>query len=202
MSALIISIYIASVFIASSVHEYAHALVATRLGDPTPRVNGRLTLNPIAHMDPIGALSLMLFRFGWSKPVPVNPNNFDDPLKGIALTSIAGPLSNLSLVILLGVLNAIIKILFHTDFFEIIIIPIMIINTSLAIFNLLPIAPLDGFKVVEAILPMELRYAWRGIEDYGVIILLLFVLPISPLSGIFSNFMVTVINSLVSLALF
>ena len=94
---------IPSILIASTVHEYAHAWTANRLGDFTPRMLGRLTLNPLKHIDPIGALSLVLFQFGWSKPVIVNPNNFKNPVVGNAIVAAAGPISNLSLIAITAV---------------------------------------------------------------------------------------------------
>jgi len=193
---IIILIQILSVFIASSVHEFAHALIADKLGDNTPRYNNRLTLNPIAHVDPIGALSLFLFRFGWSKPVPINPNNFQNPIWGTALVSIAGPTSN----ILLAVLSSLFIRVFPQ--FSYLVIPFIIINCALALFNLIPIAPLDGFKFVTGILPLKLRLKWENLEKYGPILLVLLILPYSPISGIFTNYMRNGLDLIVNTILF
>jgi Zn-dependent protease len=193
---IIILIQILSVFIASSVHEFAHALIADKLGDNTPRYNNRLTLNPIAHVDPIGALSLFLFRFGWSKPVPINPNNFQNPIWGTALVSIAGPTSN----ILLAVLSSLFIRVFPQ--FSYLVISFIIINCALALFNLIPIAPLDGFKFVTGILPLKLRLKWENLEKYGPILLVLLILPYSPISGIFTNYMRNGLDLIVNTILF
>jgi len=186
-----------SVLIASTVHEYAHALVAYKLGDITPKAYGRLTLNPVPHIDPIGALSFLIFRFGWSKPVPINSYNFKNEQLGIALTSLAGPLSNVLFVIVLGFINSIIAT-FNQELgilvFGIFMRPLIIVNIALAIFNLIPIPPLDGSKILYSLLPADLKYIYDDLEQYGIIILLLLVLPISPLSGLFSSILTGAIS--------
>jgi len=179
---------IPSLLVAAAVHEYAHARVAYALGDDTARMNGRMTLNPIAHIDPIGALMMVLVRFGWSKPVPVNEYNFKNPVTGTALTSLAGPISNLILaaltaiplrIVLSGFTEATENI--SSNYLFVVLLTFMTVNLSLAVFNLLPIPPLDGHKIVRALLPRSLRYYWERLEQYGIWILLLFFLPISPL---------------------
>lgn len=185
-----------TILIASTVHEYAHGWAAFKLGDPTAKAAGRLTLNPLKHIDPIGAVSMVLFRFGWSKPVPINEYNFEKRELGTALTALAGPVSNMLLALLGGLLNWVIRpdgILF------VILFVFVSINISLAVFNLLPIPPLDGHKIVRALLPKKIRYYWEKMERYSVFIILLFILPISPLSAWTSNLLSAVLSKILSL---
>ena len=185
-----------TILIASTVHEYAHGWAAFKLGDPTAKAAGRLTLNPLKHIDPIGAVSMVLFRFGWSKPVPINEYNFEKRELGSALTALAGPVSNMLLALLGGLLNWVIRpdgILF------VILFVFVSINISLAVFNLLPIPPLDGHKIVRALLPKKIRYYWEKMERYSVFIILLFILPISPLSAWTSNLLSAVLSKILSL---
>jgi len=176
---------IPALIIASTVHEYSHALVAFKLGDATAKANGRLTLNPLSHIDPIGAISMILFHIGWSKPVPINEYNFQNPVWGTALVSIAGPISN----IILAVISALIyKLIPVTSFFSSILLVFITINISLGVFNLIPIPPLDGSKILRAFLPRGIRYYWEKSERFiPIIFLLLFILPFSPLSSLTSN---------------
>ena len=150
-------------------HEFSHALSANLLGDDTPRLLGRLTLNPLAHLDPIGTLMILLIRFGWGKPVPINPMNFHNPLRDSALVSLAGPLSNILLATLLAIP---LRLGFN---FGLYLLPFIFINLALAVFNLLPIHPLDGFKIVGGILPLQLAYHWAALAPYGMWFLLIFV---------------------------
>jgi len=171
------------ILVTITIHEYAHAKVADMLGDPTPRQAGRLTLNPISHIDPIGFLMLFLVRFGWAKPVPINPNNFPDPRKGSAYVGLAGPVSNLFVAWFLGLV-----IKFFP--FEILgygpavllgnILAFAVwINIALAVFNLIPIPPLDGHHVLEAVLPYEQAEALHRVGQYGFLILI-FILMFPP----------------------
>ncbi len=171
---------IPSILIASTVHEYAHGLAAYKLGDPTAKAYGRLTLNPLKHIDPIGALSMVLFRFGWSKPVPINEYNFEKRELGTAIVSFAGPLSNLILAAIFGSIN----LIFHPDLgsiFGIFLFTFTLINISLAIFNLIPIPPLDGHKIVRAFLPKKIRYYWEKMEKFSFLFILLLIIPFSPI---------------------
>lgn len=177
---------IPSLLIASSFHEYAHALMATKLGDYTAKSVGRLSLNPLSHIDPIGALMMVIAGFGWSKPVPINEYNFTKPVLHTAFTAAAGPLSNL----LLALIAALLFKIFPTTFFLV----FLTVNISLAVFNLLPIPPLDGHKIVRAILPKKIRYYWEQLEKLIPIIFLLFILPFSPLSNIIKVAITTVMN--------
>jgi Zn-dependent protease len=158
-------------------HEIAHGWVADKLGDPTARLKGRLTLNPIPHIDPMMTILLPLVLvltgspliFGAAKPVPIDPYNFRDPKKDIALTSAAGPITNILIALFFAILARILPL----DIF----LYGAYINVFLAIFNLLPIPPLDGFKVIGGILPDEYARTWLSFEKLGItfiIILLLF----------------------------
>jgi len=174
------------ILLALTVHECAHAWVADKLGDPTARMMGRVTLNPIRHLDPIGTIMLFLSgMFGWAKPVQVNPMNFVDPSRGMMLTSIAGPASNL----FLAALSALIFRVFADTGLGYIIVqyPILtaflymlqksiIINVSLAAFNLFPIPPLDGSKVLMHFLPPGHAMTFASLERYGFMILMLLVM--------------------------
>jgi len=182
---------IPSILIASTIHEFAHAWVAYKLGDPTAKAEGRLTLNPFVHIDPIGALMLVLARFGWSKPVPISENNFTNPTLGTALTSLAGPISNL----LLAITGAIgLAIMPYNQIVSLFFYSFIAINISLMIFNLLPIPPLDGHKIVRAILPKKLRYYWEDLEKYSLWIILLLFLPFSPLHSITSSLIMNTLD--------
>jgi Zn-dependent protease len=187
-----------TILIASTVHEYAHGWAAYKLGDPTAKAAGRLTLNPLKHIDPIGALCMLLFRFGWSKPVPINEYNFEKRELGTALTALAGPLSNVILAILAGLVNLIFKPGLDS-IFETILLTFASINIALAVFNLIPIPPLDGHKIVRALLPKKIRYYWEKLEKFSIILILLFILPISPLSVWVSNFLSEIMTKCLTL---
>ncbi len=160
--------------LAITIHEYSHAFAADRLGDPTPRSQDRLSLDPRRHLDPLGSLMLLLAGFGWGKPVIFDPYNLQQPRRDAALISLAGPVSN----VLLATTISIIGKLVLPPYFYPILIPIIIINLSLAIFNLIPIHPLDGAKIVTGILPRDLAYEWESIMNrYGTLLLIFLILP-------------------------
>ena len=175
------------IIIAMVIHEYAHARVAVALGDFTPRMMGRLTLNPAAHIDPFGLLMLFLVRFGWAKPVIVNPNNFRNPRRDDILVSLAGPAANLITAFLtLIVMVLIIKLGFNmTAGTSTVFSLILIYNINFAIFNMLPIPPLDGSAVLKQLLPYELAQRYRELERYSFFILIIFLMVPGLLSGIF-----------------
>ena len=160
-------------------HEYAHGWVAYRLGDPTPKYSGRLTLNPLAHIDPIGTiilpLSLLLLGsriiFGWAKPVPINFLSLRNPKRDMFWVGLAGPFANIFLVLILSFLLKM-KLPLGAFFNEFIIAAIMI-NLVLAIFNIIPIPPLDGSRLVAAILPWRYAIIYNRLEPFGFLIILL-----------------------------
>ncbi len=172
MSNLELFLYLVPILLASmTLHELAHAVVATRLGDPTPREQGRLTLNPIAHLDPAGtamfAVTYFLtdLMFGWAKPVLVQPGNFRRPKQGMALVAVAGPVTNflLALVILAA--------LVHQDFGDrttTVLIRAYEVNVILGIFNLLPVPPLDGSRIAGAFMTDPMYYRWSALDQYGM----------------------------------
>ncbi|MCD5404897.1 MAG: site-2 protease family protein [Desulfotomaculum sp.] len=165
---------IPAVVIALTFHEYAHAVVAYKLGDPTAKYSGRLTLNPIPHVDPIGMLMLFFVGFGWAKPVPVNPYNFNKPKRDMVLVSLAGPLSNVILAIAFALLFGVFYA-FGSQVLVDVVYKIIWINVVLAVFNMLPIPPLDGSKILAGILPGD--SAWLNyLEQYGFIILIILAL--------------------------
>lgn len=173
-------IYLLALLIAITVHEFSHAKVADYLGDPTPRLQGRLTLNPLVHLDPIGMLLLFLVGFGWGKPVMFDPFNLKNPRKDAALISIAGPGSNFIVALLLFFLLKLF-ILFKLSFLVTIgyalFIPIIFLNILLGVFNFIPIAPLDGFKIVGGLLSEDKAHEWYQLERYGLIFLIILLLP-------------------------
>lgn len=188
-----ILVAVPSILIAATVHEYAHAYTAFRLGDPTAKAEGRLTLNPLKHIDPIGAIFMILFRFGWSKPVPINEYNFEKRELYTALTALAGPASNLLFAIFSALIYKVVSP-DPTSPIAFLLYSFATINVALAIFNLLPIPPLDGHKVVRAILPSQLRYYWERLEKYSIILILLLILPFSPLSSYVSSFISNILS--------
>jgi len=176
-----------TLIIAFTVHELAHAYAADQLGDPTPRNLGRITLNPLAHLDPIGSLLLLVAGFGWAKPVPVNPYNFrNGPRLGMAIVAFAGPFSNLVMAALaaafvrIGLVsigagerfNSLGGILPSVGYFT---LTFVIINIYLMLFNLLPIGPLDGLKVLRGIAPRDWDNALDTLERWGMFLLLALV---------------------------
>lgn len=193
-----------------SFHEYMHGKVSNMLGDPTPAIMGRLTLNPLAHLDPVGALALILFRIGWARPVPVNPRYYENPRKGLMYVALAGPASNFFLAL---VFAALLRLSLMTNFFGfyyltggnstiIYLISNMLymgvsLNITLALFNLLPLPPLDGSKILMGILPARFsRYFYKLEGPLGlIIILVLFTFDIIgkiiyPLASFFLNILV------------
>ena len=166
------------IVIAMVVHEYAHARVAYALGDYTPRLQGRLTLNPAAHVDPIGLLMLFIVHFGWAKPVQINPMNFSNPRRDDILVSLAGPASNLiTAFIALIILVLLAKFDFPFSEGTLLVFNLIIIyNINFAIFNMLPIPPLDGSHILRNLLPYELARQYEYLEHYSFIFLIIILM--------------------------
>ena len=182
---LVIICFLFSILISLSFHEFAHAYVANNIGDDTAKRLGRLTLNPLAHLDLLGTISFVLFGFGWAKPVPINPLNFKEYRKGLFLTSIAGIVANVFLAffasgayVLMLKLNALAStefLAFVTTFLVIFFEEMIYINLGLAVFNLLPIFPLDGFNIISSLTRSGNGFQ-KFMMKYGSIILLVMFL--------------------------
>ena len=188
-------------FTAISVHEFAHGFIAYKLGDPTAKYSGRLTLNPLSHLDPIGAICMALFGFGWAKPVPVNPMYFKDRKRDNAFVALAGPVSNVILAFVSTVLTAVYYVFvlmnytnFITMFIYTVLIQLAVINISFAVFNLLPFPPLDGSKILGAFLSYESYNKLLMYERFGFPLLLLL-----SFSGILGRILGLFINPLIRL---
>lgn len=192
------------VFCILPLHELAHAWVANKLGDPTAKWEGRLTMNPLASIDPRGAMFLLLVGFGWAKPVPVNPNYFKKPKRDMALTALAGPVANL-LAALVGALIYVPVVLFLPNWTIVHFLTVMLsyyitVNVSLAVFNFIPIPPLDGSRILGAFLSdrmLEKYYSYQNLLSTLLMILLL----TGALSGPLANVQNLLLNFIIKLAL-
>ena len=203
---IVVGAFIFTILVSLSIHEFSHAYVADRLGDNTPRSMGRVTLNPRAHLDPIGSLMILIIGFGWARPVPINPYNTRNPQRSLAMIASAGPLSNLIMAGLAGIpIKAGLVVGLHPfvhpslvdnlatfatastgNMIGLFLGTIVLINILLAIFNLLPLAPLDGFNVAVGLLPRELSQPLERAAPWMpgilmILILLPFVTNSSPL---------------------
>ena len=208
--------------IALTLHEYAHAKKAVKLGDPTPKMQGRLTVNPMAHLDPLGTICLLFCGFGWGKPVQINPTNFSNPQKDEAKVAAAGPIMNMIISLVLAVVYGLFLVITFKlgcctyengsfifepnsplDVIGMIILYAMILNVGLALFNLLPFPPLDGSKIYRAILKGKAREFLYSLERYSMIIIgILFVTRItsyilSPLIELILNYVLFPIINLI-----
>jgi Zn-dependent protease len=197
---------IPALLLAVTVHECAHGVVADRLGDPTARLSGRLTLNPLPHIDPIGALAFVLAGFGWAKPVPVNAGNLKHPVRDMAWVALAGPLSNFLAafvaLVSLALMRSAVSAPFIAEPVGGILIWVYQFNLALAIFNLIPLPPLDGGHFLPYLFPRASWSVLHQLEQYGPFLLLLLVMTgatgfiIGPVFRMVSNFYVFVVRAL------
>lgn len=198
-SPLAFLVFAVGLLIAITIHEFSHAYAADRLGDPTPRSQGRLSLNPLVHLDPMGTIAMLLIGFGWGKPVEFDQYNLEHPRRDAAIISLAGPLSNISLAIILSLLG---KYVILNSLFATFAYPVIYINIMLAVFNLVPIGPLDGQKILFGLLPRDLAYEYQSImRRYGTLILLMFILPVfggqAPITALISPVIEFILHLLV-----
>lgn len=182
-----IIIYAVPILFGLTVHEYAHGLMADRLGDSTPRLMGRLTLNPISHLDPIGTLVFFITQaFGWARPISINPDNLNSPRRDLMWIALAGPLANLLLALfcalLYHLLNTLagVSLLFGGGWlmvpFQKMVVAGVVVNLSLGLINLIPIPPLDGGRILAGLLPQRPAGYLEKIDSYGAILLIILVL--------------------------
>lgn len=191
---VLLGAWLISITFAIVSHEFSHAFAASKMGDPTARLAGRMTMNPAKHLDPIGTLCLIVFGFGWAKGVPVNPTLFRNYRKGQIWVSLSGVTTNMILGIFFTFLSAISILFFNPDilillFLQDLFIYSAIINYILAVFNILPIYPLDGFSLLQAFLPYDNKFM-LFMRKYGILVLLLLLF-----TGLFSY----LINAVLSL---
>ncbi|MEE1125990.1 MAG: site-2 protease family protein [Acutalibacteraceae bacterium] len=196
------------VFLVMPLHEFAHGLIAYKLGDNTAKNMGRLRFSPSAHIDPLGALMILLVGFGWAKPVPVNPRNFKNPKVGMAITALAGPVSNILAAIVGAVLfylNILLEVkgilpLLIAELLYYFLIYFISVNVSLAVFNLIPIPPLDGSKILFAFLPDKIVYKiYEHEREINLVLILLIAFgvltgPLSNLQGILTTFIMEIVG--------
>ena len=195
--------YLVIIFLILPFHEWAHAFVAKCLGDTGMKYRGRLTLNPLEHIDPIGALCMILFGFGWAKPVPIDDRNFKNPKVGMGLSALAGPVANLLAALVGGLLYNLVLIIspnFLPDYYMVVSVVLSFLmfytyaNVTLAVFNLLPIPPLDGSKILFMFLPDKIVYKIYQYERFFFIavIILIWFLPIGFISDTVTDFIMNI----------
>jgi len=199
--------------LALSVHETAHGYVAYKLGDPTAHSMGRLTLNPLKHLDPFGFLSMVLFGFGWAKPVPINTRYFKKPKRDMALTGVAGPISNLLLALVFALLLKLFylgigyvnfpneTVFLMAMYFRSFLYYGVYLNVALAIFNLLPVPPMDGSRLLFAFLPSNLYFKIMRYEQYIyiIVLVLLFLGVLTPVISFLTEAVMNLIFAAFSL---
>ena len=207
---IIFLMWLPIIMLSLSFHEASHAFIAYKLGDPTARNFGRVTLNPLKHLDPIGFIAMLTIGFGWAKPCPVNTRNFRNPRKGFALSSLAGPVSNMILALGFTVLMAIFYLIYlivaivrglaeppvFVDYIQMFLYYGIYLNVSLAIFNFLPVPPLDGSRILGLILPDKVYYAFLKYERYIGIGFAMLVIILSQFNISIIDFVVSPVTNL------
>lgn len=212
------------VFLVMPVHEYAHGFAAEKLGDPTPRWQGRMTLNPLKHVDYVGAVMIFLIGFGWAKPVQVDSRYFKKPKRDMAVTALAGPLSNIIFAFISALIRSVLLFIIiksghmfdyiafisgqnHDSYWLVVLFIIVmifeyviLINLSLAVFNMIPIPPLDGSKILYAVLPERIYWSIMRYEKYLYFALLILLFAGSGLSGVISRIVYSIANVLTDIA--
>ena len=200
-------------------HEMAHGYVANRLGDPTARMLGRLSPNPVRHIDPLGSAMFAIswiasggtFLFGWAKPIPVQPRFFNHPQRDFAITAIAGPLTNIAVAYVLALVLSLTGLVMigpgdqlysvgDPTLIDRVLVQAFLLNIWLAIFNMIPIPPLDGSRVVAAFMPRQMAEAWRRLDQYGMIILMGMIFFFRPLLAVVSGLTDPIATFLLKLA--
>lgn len=175
-----------SVLIALVLHELSHGFVSYKLGDPTPKTDGRLSLNPLKHIDPIGAICLFFFGFGWAKPVMIDYRYYKNKKLGVALTALAGPVMNFILALIGGFFLSLFEAnITLNSFFS----TFIVINIGLGVFNLIPLPPLDGSKVLAIILPKDIYDIYMSYESLGMLVLLCLMM-----FGTFNTYLNVIVN--------
>ena len=204
MNILSLILSIPGLLIALTFHEFAHGYAAYRMGDNTARYSGRLSLNPLDHLDIWGTLCLLFFHFGWANPVPINPANFRDQKKGIIIVSLAGPFANFLLAFVCAVVcKILVRFTAASEiavFFYQVFLYAEVMNVGLMVFNLIPIPPLDGSKVLMEFLPPRARYEMYRIERYSGIVLLILVWTrvLTPILGTLSGWVFALLSLMTS----
>ncbi len=207
---IIFLMWLPIILLSLSFHEASHAFISYKLGDPTARNFGRVTLNPLKHLDPIGFIAMLTIGFGWAKPCPVNTRNFRNPKKGFALSSLAGPVSNMILALGFTVLMAIFYLIYlivaivrglaeppvFVDYIQMFLYYGIYLNVSLAIFNFLPVPPLDGSRILGLILPDKVYYAFLKYERYIGIGFAMLVIILSQFNISIIDFVVSPVTNL------
>ncbi|EHM10170.1 Zn-dependent protease [Thermanaerovibrio velox DSM 12556] len=188
---------IPAVLWAITFHEFCHGYVAYLLGDPTPKLSGRLSLNPLHHLDPVGAIMLLIFRFGWAKPVPVDARYFKNPSRDMVLVSLAGSMGNFLTAFVVGLMIRLMPGFFLSNFaLRELMLLMVFINLGLGVFNLFPIPPLDGSKILYLLMPTRWLNSYFWLERYGVLVILVLVM-----TGILPRIMSPVVMFLASIVL-
>ena len=199
---LIFVVWAVALVISVTIHEFSHAWMADRLGDPTARLAGRLTLNPLAHLDPVGTLALLIANIGWGKPVPIDPYNLRYPRRDSAIISLAGPGSNLILAAILALFLRLPFVSLSLGSLVSLLYPLIVLSVGLGVFNLIPIPPLDGAKIVLGILPIDLALKFEETtSQFGILLLLFIIFPLFGGNSLIGLIISPIINLILSFLL-